>query len=112
MGRWWTAGVLLAIATWAGGCASMQAGTPGHDGSDEVIAGDRAVLVVHGMSCPLCANNVDEQLLAVPGVTAVSLDMGSGEATVTLDGTGRTTRGQLADAIDRSGFTLRDVRMP
>jgi Cu+-exporting ATPase len=69
-------------------------------------------MVVHGMSCPLCANNVDKTLAAVPGVTSVLVDMGSGRAAVTLDGTTKVTRGQLAKAVDKSGFTLKSIEIP
>jgi len=76
------------------------------------ITGFSATLVVYGMSCPLCASNVGQQLQAVPGVTGVHIDMSTGETKLTLDGSGRTTRRMLADAIKRSGFTLKKVRIP
>lgn len=37
-----------------------------------------AILWVHGMACPQCANNINLQLLKVPGVKSVRIDMGSG----------------------------------
>ena len=76
------------------------------------VRGREAVLTVYGMSCPLCANNVDKTLLQVPGVQAVRVDMGTGRATVTLDGTTPVTRGQLARAVDRSGFSLQRIEAP
>lgn len=91
--------------------ASPQA-RPVQSAAPESIGGTSATLVVHGMSCPLCAHNVDKQLLAVPGVKKVDLDMGTGQAKLQLDGTGRTTKSQLAKAIDDSGFTLVEVRVP
>jgi copper chaperone CopZ len=108
----------LATVLLAAGCQSAQSPSPSvSTATTQPIAGDSvagtsATLIVHGMSCPLCAHNVDKQLLAVPGVTGVRLDMGTGEAFLSLDGTGRTTRQMLADAIDRSGFTLQEVRVP
>jgi copper chaperone CopZ len=92
--------------------SSTTAGSSTRPIADASIKGTSATLVVHGMSCPLCAHNVDQQLLAVPGVVGVRLDMGTGEASITLDGSGRTTREMLAAAIDRSGFTLQEVRVP
>lgn len=77
---------------------------------DDVIPGDAATLVVHGMSCPLCANNVDKQLLDVKGVKNVWVDMGTGEVRVQLVPGVVVTRDQLAGAVDRSGFTLAEVR--
>jgi copper chaperone len=79
---------------------------------DEPIKGGRAVLTVFGMSCPLCANNVDKVLLDVPGVTGVSVDMGTGRADVSLDSKTPPTRRMLEDAVARSGFTLKSVEVP
>ncbi|MFZ4428759.1 MAG: heavy-metal-associated domain-containing protein [Phycisphaerales bacterium] len=107
--------VLPLVACIAGGCsdrssASTNPAAFADDGA--AITGNRAVMVVHGMSCPLCANNVDKTLAAVPGVTSVLVDMGSGRAAVTLDGTTKVTRGQLAKAVDKSGFTLKSIEIP
>lgn len=77
--------------------------------SAEPIAESEVLLTVFGMSCPLCANNVDNSLMEVPGVTDVSLDMGTGIAVVSLDGRTPVSRRQLAAAIDRSGFSLQRV---
>ena len=79
---------------------------------DSPIASDVVYLTVYGMSCPLCANNVDAMLLDVPGVTDVNVDMGTGRATVQLDGHTPVSRRQLAGAIDRSGFSLRRIDVP
>ena len=76
------------------------------------LTGSSATLVVHGMSCPLCASNVDTQLLNVPGVESVRVDMGTGEVKVALAPEARVTRAQLAKAVDSSGFTLVEVRVP
>lgn len=78
---------------------------------DRTIEGREAVLTVFGMSCPLCANNVDNTLKEVPGVETVSVDMGSGEVRVGLDGKTPVTRRQLARAVDRSGFSLKKVEV-
>ncbi len=99
------AGVLPA----AGGCASTVAeDTTVLEArvSDEPIAEAEVLLTVFGMSCPLCANNVDNTLLAIPGVEDVALDMGTGIAVVRLDGRTPVSRRQLAAAVDRSGFSL------
>ncbi|MBC7833572.1 MAG: heavy-metal-associated domain-containing protein [Phycisphaerales bacterium] len=104
------AGLALGIV----GCAS----TSKSSNSDTAVADDSAIesrtttLVVHGMSCPLCANNVDKQLLDVPGVTDVTVNMGTGEVAVALADNARVTKRQLAEAIHKSGFTLEKVRVP
>lgn len=104
--------VLMGCQAQSGAADPERAAAGASLNSGESIAGTSATLVVYGMGCPLCANNVDKQLLSVPGVTGVKVDMATGEASLTLDGSGRTTRQMLADAIDRSGFSLRDVRIP
>lgn len=107
--------VMVVSALLGGGCSSDgrardSATAPGVEEVDQTpVRGREAVLTVFGMSCPLCANNVDKSLLQVPGVQAVSVDMGTGRATVTLDGTTPVTRGQLARAVDRSGFSLKRI---
>jgi copper chaperone len=65
-----------------------------------------ATFLVHGMSCPLCANNVDKQLLAVMGVERVSVNLGTGKVTVRVSASNRPTRAQLAEAISNSGYTV------
>ena len=117
----WEAGQSTAPITAAGGGASLagdgvpsDGGVVAEDGvipDGGVIPGDSATLVVHGMSCPLCANNVDKQLLDVKGVKAVRVDMGTGEVLVELIPGVVVTRDQLAGAVDRSGFTLAEVRV-
>jgi copper chaperone CopZ len=99
------------------GCASSQPSQPrpGQVSSatdTQPITAPSATLIVHGMSCPLCASNVDKQLLEVPGVTLAAVNMGSGEVTVTFAPKARVTRKQLEDAIYKSGFTLAEVRIP
>jgi copper chaperone CopZ len=75
-------------------------------------APDTAVLTVHGMGCPQCANNVDAQLMKVSGVESVTIDMGSGKVLAKLSPDKRPTRDQLAKAIDQTGFTLVKIDMP
>lgn len=104
--------VAIGLAAPLGGCATTGQADESVAAArmdDTAVEGQHAVLTVYGMSCPLCANNVDEKLKEVPGVTAVNVDMDSGRATVTLDGKTRVTRRQLAGAVDKSGFSLRRV---
>jgi copper chaperone len=76
------------------------------------IDASKAVLTVHGLGCPLCAHNVDEQLTAVKGVKDVEVDLGTGNITVGLADASRPTPAQLAAAVDRSGFTLVRITTP
>lgn len=101
----------LSACASSGGAERVATGTLLVD-DDVPIATPSAILVVHGMSCPLCANNVDKQLLDVAGVTEVLVDMGTGEVTLSLAPDVPVTRRQLVEAVDRSGFTLAEVRIP
>ena len=108
---------LLLCLTVLGGCAAAPASGPSSSpaaaaDASEPITGNTATLIVHGMSCPLCANNVDKQLRSIRGIQTVHVNMGTGEATITLAPNARVTKAQLAKAIDGSGFTLTQVRIP
>lgn len=103
---------ILSIALLSGCAGTSKPGPAAMADAAVPINGSSATLVVHGMSCPLCANNVDKQLLTVPGVMSVNVDMGSGEVKVAFAPKARVTKAQLAKAIDSSGFTLVEVRTP
>lgn len=68
-----------------------------------------ATLTVRGLSCPKCANNVTKQLQTVAGVSTVDVNMGDGLVSVTFIAGLHPSRAQLAQAIDKSGFTLVDI---
>lgn len=114
--RWFLApGVVLVLIGNLGGCASgggvrSEAALAAQQDETPVVA-ETVTLVVHGMSCPLCANNVDKQLLDVPGVSAVQVDMSNGRVAVALAPEAGVSRKQLADAVHRSGFTLAEVHV-
>ena len=94
------------------GCAS----TPAASDEPAAATAERAdapgvTLVVRGMSCPLCAQNVDKQLMAIRGVSGAEIDLGSGEIDVTFDGFGEApTEAQLRQAIVDSGYTLESIQ--
>jgi len=103
---------LLALGACASGGGAERVASGALLVADDVpITAASATLVVHGMSCPLCANNVDKQLLDIAGVTEVLVDMGTGEVTLNLAADVPVTRRQLVEAVDRSGFTLAEVRI-
>jgi copper chaperone len=116
----WIVSVMATVALGAGlaGCGAGQKSASSMNGdssamaSETAISGDTAVLTVHGMGCPLCANNVDMQLKNLPGVRDVRVDMGSGRVTVHLADENRPSQEQLARAIRQSGFTLVRIDMP
>lgn len=110
------AALAMAPASLAPGCATGGAAADGSSSphplsaySDEPIAGDGAVLRLKGMSCPLCATNVDKQLKRVEGVKSASIDLGNGTVTLRLEGSSRPSPRRLAEAVRESGFTLEKI---
>lgn len=104
--------IAFLIATLGGCAATPTENTTAMADGQSAIDSPTATLVVHGMSCPLCANNVDKQLLTVPGVRSVDVDMGTGQVRVGFAPNASVTKAQLADAVDKSGFSLTEVRVP
>ena len=62
------------------------------------------VWTVTGMTCGHCVAAVTEEVSAVPGVTAVDVDLASGRVTVTADA--EPDPAALAAAVDEAGYTL------
>jgi copper chaperone CopZ len=112
---------ILILLPLLAGCASGPANAPEehriyhevtqadleHARSTEPVRGSAAALWVNGMGCPLCATNLDRQLLRLKGVTAVNIDMAAGTALVTLDPkAAHPSPAQLGHAVADAGFTL------
>lgn len=109
--RYLLIGLMSAGIASLAGCQSSSPARENHTSATAVDA-HTAVFTVHGMGCPQCANNVDSQLMKVPGVESVSIDMGSGRVLAKLTPSNHPTRDQLAKAIDQTGFTLVKIDMP
>lgn len=73
------------------------------------LQSESVTLHVRGLACPLCAHNVDKQLLRVAGVRSVAVDLGTGEVRVALHGAVRPSPQQIADAVEVGGFTLERI---
>lgn len=59
---------------------------------------------VIGMSCDHCVNAVTQEVTAIDGVTAVSVDLSAGEVAVTSDS--ELDLAEFAAAIDEAGFEV------
>ena len=68
-------------------------------------SGMRTALSVSGMTCGGCAGSVKRALSAVPGVTAVDVDLGGGRAVVT----GGVHPDDLVRAVEAAGYGARVV---
>ena len=99
-------GLLLCLGV--ASCASQQTQEPAKSPtiSNQPVTPPTATLVVHGLSCPQCASNVDKQLLAVKGVQQVNVNLGNGQVVVLVSKDQPPTGTQLAEAVKKSGYTL------
>lgn len=96
------------------GLAGCQAG--GGGGQGQAIAGislagrSDATLVVQGLSCPLCAHNLDKLLLKVDGVQTAVVNLADGTVLVGFDASRPPETAALAKAVADAGFTLITIR--
>lgn len=111
---WAFGAALLALAAGCEQTGSMKTAEQPALGvmSEAPIDQASATIWVQGMGCPLCANNVDQQLEKVPGVKKVDLNLGTGEVRVALEEGHQPSRSQLAQAIKNTGFTLVKIDVP
>jgi copper chaperone len=63
-----------------------------------------ATYTVTGMTCAHCVNAVSEEVGAVPGVTDVAVDLGSGALTVTSEAP--VDDAAIEAAVDEAGYAL------
>ena len=59
---------------------------------------------VVGMTCGHCVTSVTEEVTQLPGVTAVDVDLGSGDLTVTSDSTIDDSAVQAA--VEEAGYQV------
>lgn len=104
-------GLLISLAML--GLVGCQAGGGANGGRDKVgveavsLAGrSEATLVVQGLSCPLCAHNLDKLLLKVEGVQSAAVNMAAGTVAVGFDAAKPPLPQALAKAVTDAGFTL------
>lgn len=100
---------LCAALFWAAGCATPSA-LHEADGGNEVVT-HRAEITAHGLSCPLCASNLDDQMARVPGVKSSRIDFETGVLHVEVEAGAEVPRASLLRAVRDAGFTPRDFRL-
>jgi copper chaperone CopZ len=64
---------------------------------------------VTGMTCAHCVQAVTAELTALPSVTAVQIDLASGD--VTLTSQAPVPVDQVASAVDEAGYQLASVHV-
>jgi Cu+-exporting ATPase len=70
---------------------------------------DTITLKLRGMSCASCANNIEESIRSVPGVSECSVNFGAEQATVTYDPK-RTDLEAIQDAVDAAGYSAQPLQ--
>ena len=103
--------LLIVSVAFLAGCAStpdarVASGTP----KIRLSSLRSVVLTVHGLSCPLCSNNLDGQLRRIEGVEEATIDLKTGAVTVRLAQSHSVSRSDLAKAVENAGFTLKEIR--
>ncbi|OVE76163.1 hypothetical protein BVX97_01880 [bacterium E08(2017)] len=96
--------LILVLAT---GCAST--GSTANFDSISLTGSTEAVLVVHGLSCPLCSNNLDGQLMQIDGVKEANIDLKTGEVTITMSDNHSVSGKNISEAVKNAGFTLKSI---
>ena len=65
-----------------------------------------ATYTVEGMTCGHCVSSVQEEVGAVPGVTAVRVDLATGE--VVVEGDAADDRAAITAAVQEAGYQVVD----
>jgi len=110
--------VLGASAIVASGCATTPRAGDGDrsvidvESADAFSADRTADLLVKGLACPFCVQNVDKQISAVSGVDDVHVDLATGKVRVLLSEDHPASAENLTSAVSSSGFTLDKIDMP
>jgi copper chaperone CopZ len=99
-------GLLVLGMIVAAGCQS----TAKPDGSAGASDTQTLTLVVQGLSCPLCAHNLDKQLLGTAGIVGANVNLSDGTVLVRFRKDQRPSRERLDKVVANAGFTLINVR--
>ncbi len=63
-----------------------------------------------GLSCPLCAHNLDKQLNMIEGVSSVEVDLSTGLVRVAFEDTACITPQQLITSVEDAGFSVTQIK--
>jgi len=65
----------------------------------------KEVIKVEGMSCNHCVNSIETSVGGLTGVSAVKVDLGSGDVSVEFD-TATITLAQIKEEIEEQGYDI------
>ncbi len=97
----------LAVMLVINGCASV----PDRASAPETPLHGEIELTVFGLSCPLCASNLDQQLQRLAGIDEMWPDLDTGAVRLTLKEGYTLTDSDFRRAVRNAGFTMQSVRM-
>jgi len=99
----------IAVLIAASGCATGGASVPESAPEKSLTGLTEVRLIVYGLSCPLCAHNLDGVLLRMDGVESARIDLETGAVRVALQDGHGVTPSALQRAVEDSGFTLKRI---
>jgi len=70
----------------------------------------QAVVTVNGMACPFCAYGLRKELLTLPGVKDVQVDLNKSQATVAVRDGSEVKDAEIRQAVKEAGFTPGSIR--
>jgi Cu+-exporting ATPase len=70
---------------------------------------DTATLKLRGMSCASCANNIEQAIRNVPGVSKCNVNFGAEQATVTYDSQ-QTDIATIQSAVNNAGYEAQPIQ--
>ncbi|MDH6129545.1 cation transporter [Kitasatospora sp. GP82] len=85
-------------------CGGGSCGTGAAADAPSAATGVRETYLVQGMTCGHCVSSVTAELKKLAGVSAVAVDLASGN--VTVDSDQPLERSDVAEAIDEAGYEL------
>lgn len=107
LGTWTGLGAALLAATTAPAVAhEPQDGTAPAARQDE-FAGAGVLIHVDGMSCPLCANGLEQVLREIPAIDDLAIRVSDGLVQIRLVDGAALTDEELDEAVERAGFSVR-----
>lgn len=78
----------------------------GMPGLEDPIPARSVDISALGLSCPLCAHNLDKQLKMIEGVTSADVDLSTGQVRVAFAETACVTPQQLITSVKDAGFSV------
>lgn len=98
----------LFVGLLATSCATI--GVPPNGTDNQELSGE-IELTVYGLSCPLCASNLDQHLQRLPGINEMWPDLETGAVRLTLKEGHTLPASAFGRAVRDAGFTMQSVTM-